>query len=318
MTILITGATGFAGRHLIDCLHAKGARDIYGTYHSREPGQAVTSVLNLRQLDITDGEKVNQLIDEIRPKEIYHLAAVSATTVDEPKLYYQVNFSGTVNLLEAVRQIVPYCRVLYVSSANIYGPVPEQEQPIREEQALCPVNHYAAAKASADLVSLTYGINGLKVIRVRPFNHTGPGQENSFVCSRMAQMTAEISMGLREPVIEAGNLAAARDFTDVRDVVEAYRLLLQKGCPGEVYNVCSGEVYSVREIISLFSQLAGIEIRVKSRPDLLRGTDIAMLRGCREKITRETGWRPKFNLLTTLNDLFFFWKRRLENHIVKG
>lgn len=318
MTILITGATGFAGRHLIDCLHVNGTKDIYGTYHSRKPGQAEISVLNLRQLDITDGKSVNQLMDEIRPKEIYHLAAVSTTTVDDPKLYYRVNFDGTVNLLEAVRQIVPDCRVLYVSSANIYGPVPEQDQPIREERAPCPVNHYAAAKAAADLASLTYGINGMNLIRVRPFNHTGPGQENSFVCSRMAQLTAEISLGLREPVIEAGNLDAARDFTDVRDVVEAYRMLLQKGRPGEAYNVCSGEIYSVREIISLFSQLVGKEIRVKSRSDLLRGTDIAVLRGCREKITRETGWRPKFSLLQTLHDLFYFWKRRLDIHIVKG
>lgn len=318
MTILITGATGFVGRHLVDCLHVNGARDIYGTYHSRKPGQAEASVLNLRQLDITDDKSVNQLISEIRPKEIYHLAAVSTTTVDNPKLYYRVNLGGTVNLLEAVRQIVPDCRVLNVSSANIYGPVPEQEQPIREEQSPCPVNHYAAAKASADLASVTYGINGINLIRVRPFNHTGPGQENSFVCSRMVQLTAEISMGLREPVIEAGNLEAARDFTDVRDVVEAYRLLLQKGRAGEAYNVCSGEIYSVREIISLLSQLAGIKIRVTSRSDLLRGKDIAVLRGCHEKITRETGWLPKFKFFQTLQDMLYIWKRRLENHIVKG
>lgn len=311
MTILITGMTGFVGSYLDECLVANSVIDIYGTYHFQKPDKIQNPLVHLRQLDVTDGSAVTQLLDELRPQEIYHLAAIAATTGTDPRPYYQVNFNGTINLLEAVRQTVPDCRVLYVGSANIYGPVPEQFQPIREEQELQPVNHYAAAKAAADLAACTYAINGLNVIRVRPFNHTGPGQNTDFVCSRLAKLMAEIMLGQREPVIEAGNLEAARDFTDVRDVVEAYRLLMQKGRSGEAYNVCSQQVYSVRDIIAILAEWARVDVTVKSRADLLRNADIAVLQGSREKISADTGWQPVINFRQTLHDLLFYWKQKL-------
>jgi GDP-4-dehydro-6-deoxy-D-mannose reductase len=311
MTILITGVTGFVGGYLAECLISSNDIDIYGTYHFLNNDQMKNPIVQLRQLDVTDGLSVKQLLDDLRPQEIYHLAAIAATTGTDPRPYYQVNFNGTINLLEAVRETVPDCRVLYVGSANIYGPVPEKFQPIREEQELQPVNHYAAAKAAADLAAYTYTANGLNVIRVRPFNHTGPGQNTDFVCSRLAKLMAEIMLGQREPVIEAGNLEAARDFTDVRDVVEAYRLLMQKGRSGEAYNVCSQQVYSVRDIIAILAELAGLDVKVISRSDLLRSTDIAILKGSWEKINTDTGWQPLIDFRQSLHDLLLYWKQKL-------
>lgn len=310
MTVLITGITGFVGGYLANCLINNGTPEIYGTYLDKAV-QLNNPGVHLHRMDITDADAVTRLLKELRPREIYHLAAIAATTGTNPTLYYRVNFNGTINLLEAVRQIVPDCRVLYVGSANIYGPVPEECQPIREDRELQPVNHYAAAKAAADLAARAYAANGLNVVRVRPFNHTGPVQSTAFVCSRLAMLMAEIMLGRREPVVEAGNLVAARDFTDVRDVVEAYRLLMQKGRSGEAYNVCSERAYSVREIIDILIQLAGLNVSIRSRADLMRSADIDVLRGSRGKITADTGWQPTIDFRQTLRELLFYWKHKL-------
>jgi GDP-4-dehydro-6-deoxy-D-mannose reductase len=311
VTILITAVTGFVGSYLSEFLVSGGFTDICGTYLEK-PAQAVNPNIRLHQLDITDRQAVMHLVDEIRPREVYHLAAVAATTGTDPIPYYLVNFNGTINFLEALRQIVPQCRVVYVGSANIYGSVPEQYQPIREERELKPVNHYAASKAAADLSVYTYAVNGMNVVRARPFNHTGPGQRTEFVCSRMAKLMAEIMLGQREPVIEVGNAMASRDFTDVRDVVRAYQLLMQKGCSGEAYNICSQQVYSISEIITILANWAGVKVAVRSRSDLMRTSDIDMLKGSREKITAETGWQPSLDFRRTLRDLLLYWEQKLK------
>lgn len=310
MTVLITGITGFVGGYLAGILTADRKNKIFGTYLD-DPGSFNKPYVDLHRLDISDADAVVKLMEYIQPTEIYHLAAIAATTGANPNPYYRVNFNGTLNLLEAVRKVVPNCRVLFIGSANVYGPVPIQYQPVREDLEFRPVNHYVSSKAAADMAAFCYAANGLNVVRVRPFNHTGPGQNTDFVCSRMAKQVAEIMLGKKEPVIEAGNLEAARDFTDVRDVVEAYRLLMEKGRSSEAYNVCSQQTYSVKEIIDILVRQAGISVTIKSRPDLLRKTDIDVLRGSREKITSETGWQPVIDFRQTLRDLLFYWKQKL-------
>lgn len=310
MRSLVTGATGFVGQYLMQLLVEKG-HEVCGTFH-RNAGEFEFSRCRLERLDILEKEPFRKLLLDFKPDEIYHLAAIAITTNEEREPYYLNNFLGTVNLFEAVLETLPRCRVLFVGSANTYGPVPVDKQPIKEEEILRPVNHYAASKAAADMAACAYAEGGMHVVRVRPFNHAGPGQTTDYVCSRLSKQVAEVSLGLREPVIDVGNLDAARDFTDVRDVVRAYRLLLQNGQPGEAYNVCSQIAFSVREIVSILARNAGLEIEVKTRPDLLRITDIPILVGNREKIFRATGWEPEIPFTKTLADLLTWWERMLK------
>lgn len=312
MRALVTGATGFAGRYLVKLLLEHGY-DVCGTYHHVPLGYKNWDGVYLEELDITDKKIVRRVVEKFLPDEIYHLAAVAVTSGIAKEAYYTINFFGACNILDIAHDVVPNSRVLVVSSANAYGRVPEDCQPIREGRELWPVNHYAVAKAAADMAACAYAAEGLHVIRARPFNHTGPGQNDSFVCSRLARLVAEVSLGKRKPVIEVGNVEAARDFTDVRDVVGAYWLLLQKGRSGEAYNVCSQKLYSVKEIINILVEYAGLDVQLKTDPELLRRSDIPVLLGCREKIYNDTGWEPKILFEDTLRDLFNYWKQTISN-----
>ncbi|NPV70656.1 MAG: NAD-dependent epimerase/dehydratase family protein [Firmicutes bacterium] len=310
MRALVTGANGFAGRYLVGFLMGKGYA-VLAACHGQQREDALGAGVLVRQLNVTDRENLLHVIDEFLPDEIYHLAGIAATTGEDRERYYEVNFKGTLNLFEAVREAAPQARVLYVGSAAVYGDVSLEAQPITEECSFAPVNHYGASKAAADLLAFTYGAEGLYLVRVRPFNHTGPGQSTAYVCSRLARSVAEVALCLGEPVITAGNIDAARDFTDVRDVVCAYWLLLQRGSPGEAYNVCSGRAYTVREITGFLAQVAGVEVELKSTAELRRRIDIPLLVGSAEKIRRATGWQPEIPICQTLGDLFEWWRGRL-------
>lgn len=310
MRALVTGAAGFAGRYLVKFLLEQGYA-VIAAYHGRSPDDPVYAGAVLRQADVTEKKALDRLIAEFSPGEVYHFAGIAVTTGEDRNQYYRVNFYGTLNLFEAVREAAPRARVLYVGSAAAYGAVPPAAQPIREEQPPAPVNHYAASKAAADAAACTYAAEGLHIIRARPFNHTGPGQTTDYVCSRLAKKVAEIALGQAEPLIEAGNLDAARDFTDVRDVVRAYHLLLQHGRPGEAYNVCSEKAYSVREITRILTEIAGAKITLRSTAELQRRTDIPLLLGSAEKIRRETGWAPAIPFRQTLSDLLAWWQEAL-------
>ncbi|OIQ07949.1 GDP-6-deoxy-D-mannose reductase [Moorella thermoacetica] len=311
MRALVTGAAGFVGHYLVKLLLEKGYT-VCATYHRRLPNNLLFEKTDLKQVDITDKESLRSLFYEFLPDEIYHLAGIAVTTGIEPKEYYRVNFYGTLNLFEVVREAAPQARMLYVSSAAAYGPVPTEKQPIGEDMPLKPVNHYAASKAAADVVASAYAAQGLCIVRARPFNHTGAGQTTDYVCSRLAKEVAEVALGRTKAVLTAGNLDAARDFTDVRDVVRAYWLLLQKGRPGEAYNVCSGKVYSVREIAETLAAIGEVDITLQSLPELQRRTDIPLLLGSAEKIGYDTGWQPDIPFKQTLADLLDWWKGKLE------
>lgn len=310
MRAIITGAAGFVGRHMAEFLKGKGY-EVLATYHTLPLDDINFEKAQVKQVDVTNRGALRSLIYEFAPDEIYHLAGIAVTTGRDPDVYYRVNFYGTLKLFEAVREVAPQARVLYVGSAAAYGAVPPEKQPIREEMPLTPVNHYAASKAAADVAACAYAAQGLHIVRARPFNHTGPGQTTDYVCSRLAKEVAEVALGRTEPVITAGNLDAARDFTDVRDVVRAYWLLLQKGRPGEAYNICSGRAYTVREVAETLAAIGGVKITLQSLPKLQRSTDIPLLLGSAEKMCRDTGWQPEIPFQQTLADLLDWWKGKL-------
>lgn len=312
MRVLVTGATGFVGQHLVRFLNSL-QYTVYGTYLSKEALARVPAV-KLFRCDVRDAGRLRSIVRQIRPNRIYHLAAQSSPVESFRNLQgvYETNFWGTYNLLEAVRQVAPKARVLVVGSGQCYGPVKPSQLPATEDQAFAPPNPYALSKAAADMLAGQYYSRfGLHLIRARPFNHTGPGQAADFVCSDFARQIAAIDLGLRRPVVCTGDLRAKRDFSDVRDVVRAYELLLEKATPGEAYNVASGQATSVRQIVRLLASFSSRPIRLSVQRQRLRPGDARTLYGSNRKLRYATNWKPVYSLRSTLQDLYEYWKMDL-------
>lgn len=299
MRALITGAGGFVGTHLVKHLAESGDTVI-------ETDQSSDGV------DITDADAVAGLLAETRPEVIYHLAgwADVGGSWAAPTTAFRVNAEGTLNvLLASVKSGVE--RVLVVSSADVYGAVAEHDLPIVETTPLRPVSPYAASKVAADFLGLQAFLGrGLGVLRVRAFNHLGPGQTDKFVASALASRIAHNEIDGTD-VLPIGNLSARRDFTDVRDVVRAYRMLVTDGTPGEVYNVCSGSDSAVQELAEMLLSGASRPMRFETDDSLLRPVDVPVLRGDHTKLTDATGWEPNIPLAQTLADLLDDWRARL-------
>jgi GDP-4-dehydro-6-deoxy-D-mannose reductase len=299
MKALVTGASGFVGRHLSAHLESEG--DVVVPCDRANGG-----------VDITDGDAFMSLMRETRPDVIYHLAgwADVGGSWRAPVEAFRANAEGTLNVLLAATEVGVH-RVLAVSSADVYGRVEEDELPLTEDSPLRPASPYAASKVAADFLALQAWLGRrLPVLRVRAFNHLGPGQTDRFVASALASRIArnEIDGG---DVITIGNLSARRDFTDVRDVVRAYRLLVEKGEPGDVYNVCRGVDVAVQDLADQLLAMATRPMRFVPDPELLRPVDIPVLRGSHERLTAATGWMPEIPLSTTLTDLLDHWRREL-------
>jgi GDP-4-dehydro-6-deoxy-D-mannose reductase len=298
---LVTGASGFVGRHLIAHLEAEG--------------DTVTAVDRADDtIDITDADGVLEVVDRVRPDVIYHLAgwADVGGSWAAPVEAFRANAEGTLNVLTAAREVGVH-RVLSVSSADVYGKVREIDLPLTEESPLQPVSPYAASKVAADYLALQAWLGrGVPVLRVRAFNHLGPGQTDKFVAAALASRIAHNELDGSD-VITIGDLSARRDFTDVRDVVRAYRLLVRNGEPGEVYNVCSGVDVSVQELADQLLARASHPMRFEVDPDLLRPVDVPVLRGDHHRLTKATGWEPEIPLSETLADLLDDWRRRVRS-----
>jgi len=310
MRTLVTGITGFVGRHLARALEEDSPGSVYGTAFPRLPGPADPRV---RFLDLKDEPGVLALLDEVRPDRIFHLAAVSNVRASWQMRSetLAVNVGGTQNLLEAVRKTVPECRILFVSSSDVYGHVGSRGEGLDESEPFQILNPYAFSKAAGEMLCGFYGsVEGLDIVIARPFPHTGPGQSEDFVCSDWARQIVRIERGESEPVVRVGSLDVRRDFCDVRDVVEAYRALMDKGGRGETYNICSGKPLGLREILDfLIAEAVGKPaIAVEVDPAKLRKTDLPLLAGRNGKIAAATGWAPRIPMTRTLKDLLDYWR----------
>jgi len=310
---LITGIKGFAGSHLGELLLAKGYQ-VYGINYSCANAENIQHIRNrvtLRECDIRDEARLSEIISQSKPDEVYHLAAIAhvPTSYRNPRLTFEVNLYGTLNLLEAVKAVSRDIKILYVGSASEYGAVREDEIPIGESVPPRPVDPYSVSKVSADMLAFQYFKSfNLHVVRVRPFNHIGPRQSPDYVVPSFAKQIAEIEKGLKEPVITVGNLKSKRDFTDVRDIVRAYWLALQKGEPDEVYNICSGKAVSIQEVLDKLLKLSKKEIKIEQDVERLRPADVPLLLGDATKFREKTGWKPGISFEKTLQDTLDYWR----------
>lgn len=292
MRALVTGGLGFVGRHLVAHLEAQGDEVVTVDRHGDVP------------VDITDAAAVRAAVEAAAPQAVYHLAgwADVGASWTHPHEVLEVNAVGTLNVLEACRH-AGVDRVLSVSSADVYGLVSEADLPLTESSPLRPTSPYAASKVAADaLAQQAFLGHGLGVVRVRPFNHLGPGQSEAFVAPALAARIARAELAGGGDVT-VGNLSARRDFTDVRDVVRAYRLLIERGEPGEVYNVCSGVDVAVQDLVDQLAGMSRHPIRLVQDPALVRPVDLPVLRGDASRLADATGWRPEIPLAQTLADL---------------
>jgi len=315
VNILVTGASGFVGRHLIRYLKS-AEHEIWGTCFPERPGNLEPDIKkNIYYLDIRDGEGVSKIVEKVRPAWIFHLAAISNVrhSWEKPRETILTNLMGTFNIFEAVRKHVGEARILFASSSDVYGTTSPSGRALREEDSTIALNPYAYTKLSGEMMSVFYSrVEKLKIIIVRSFPHTGPGQMQDFVCSDWAFQIARIEKKFQDPVLHVGNMEVKRDYSDVRDVVRAYALLMEKGRLGEIYNVCSGKAVSLGEILDFLLSLTSKSIRVKKDSQKMRKADIPMLVGDNQKIREETGWMPEITLEESLRDLLHDWRFKVE------
>ncbi|TMD11431.1 MAG: NAD-dependent epimerase/dehydratase family protein [Chloroflexi bacterium] len=313
MRVLVTGIGGFAGPPVARALLA-GGHAVEGVLRPPlERPRLAGLPLALHALDLLDQERLRAVVAQRRPDAVLHLAGLSSASAAErdPEEAYRANLGGTLAVLDAVRSAAPRARVLAVTSAEIYGAVDATELPIGEDARLRPLTVYGASKAAADLAAAQWGrAYGLDVVRARPFNHTGPGQDAAFVCAALARQIARIEAGRQEAVVHAGNLDPVRDFSDVRDVAAAYVALLERGQSGEVYNLCSGTGCSIAEVVAILRTHARVAVRVTSDPSLRRALDVPRLVGSHARATRDTGWEPRIAWSDTLATVLEDWRAR--------
>lgn len=318
MRVLITGVTGFAGSHLADFLLAeRPGVEVMGTRRWRSPMDNVRHLLGRIELfdcDLRDATAVQAVLAEARPERIFHLAAQSfvPTSWRAPTETLTTNIVSQTNLFEAVRSLRLEPRIQIAGSSEEYGLVLPDEVPITEANPLRPLSPYAVSKVTQDLLAYQYFRSyGLQAVRTRGFNHTGPRRGEVFVCSNFAKQIAAIEAGLHPPVIRVGNLEARRDFTDVRDVVRAYWLALEKGRAGEVYNIASGQAVTIRQLLERLLRLSDVKVEIEVDADRLRPSDVEILIGDASKFRAETGWEPRIPLDQTLEDLLDYWRHKL-------
>jgi GDP-4-dehydro-6-deoxy-D-mannose reductase len=256
---------------------------------------------------------VRDVLDEVRPERIFHLAAQSfvMTSWTAPTESLTTNILGQLHIFEAVKKLHIMPRIQLACSSEEYGLVLEDELPIRETNPLRPLSPYAVSKVGQDLLGYQYFMSyKIPIIRTRGFNHEGPRRGAVFVCSDFAKQIADIERGRRPPVIRVGNLEARRDFTDVRDVVRAYWLSLERGVPGEVYNICSGKAWTIREMLDLLLGMTDAKVKIEQDPARMRPSDVPVLLGDASKFRKATGWEPTIPFDQTLRDLLDYWRRR--------
>lgn len=313
---LITGITGFAGSHLAELLLEEGY-EVYGTARPRSKTEYIDHIKNkihLEDADVLDSHSLHSIMVQMKPDYIFHLAAQSfvQSSWASPATTMEVNTVGSVHLFEAVRraEISPVIQI--ACSSEEYGLVHPNEVPVKEENPLRPLSPYAVSKIAMDYLGYQYHQSyGMKIIRTRGFNHTGPRRGEVFATSNFARQIAEIEKGKKEPVIEVGNLEAQRDWTDVRDMVRGYLLTVQKCTPGEVYNICSGKGVKVLDMLNLLLSFSKVKVETHQDPKRMRPSDVPILIGDVTKFKKQTGWEPQIPFEKTMEDLLNYWRERV-------
>jgi len=296
MRALVTGGRGFVGTWLAAHLRAQGD-DV---------------VVTGEEVDVTDAEAVRTSLADIQPDAVYHLAGWAAvgSSWESPAAVFSVNANGALHILDAARRLDARPRVLIVSSAEVYGRVQPEQLPLTEDMAVSPVSPYAASKVAAEVVARQAFLGfGLDVFVVRPFNHIGPGQSPGFVVSDLAKRIVE-AQRTGATTLSMGNPTPRRDLTDVRDVVRAYRMLVERGVPGETYNVCSGDDVVIGDLARRLIALSGSELELLTGSVDVRAVDVPVLRGDAAKLRQATGWSPEIPLDDTLRDVLAYWQEQ--------
>jgi GDP-4-dehydro-6-deoxy-D-mannose reductase len=313
--VLITGADGFIASHLLGELRRESGCPITGIGLKPEPSTVVED-MEYDVVDLTDYEMVKDLLDAVHPDAIFHLAAQPSVALswEDPWSTYKVNLLGQVNLMEALRRLGLEASIHIAGSSEEYGKVSSERMPLSEEAPVNPCSHYAVSKVAQETLGLMYHqAFGWRVLVTRGFNQVGPGQSPEFVVASFARQIARIEAGCCEPVLKVGNLEARRDFTDVRDTVRAYRMVMEKGQPGATYNVCSGKARAISELLEMLLSLSEASIGVERDPGRQRPSDIPLMVGDNTRLREETGWEPMIPLEKTLRDTLDFWRARVEN-----
>ena len=308
MRVLITGINGFVGTYLQKFL-GKKSYDVYGIdrYFNYD---------KIFKADIRDKKRIFNILKKIKPAKIFHLAALSSVekSLKFPKLAKDVNVKGTKNIFDACIASNINPKILIVSSSEVYGN--QKKFPIKEDSELNPLNPYAESRIEQEKLALEYfNKYGMNIIISRSFNHTGPSQSSSFVCSNFAKQIAEIENVFKKPVIKAGNLDTVRDFSDVRDIIAAYDLALEKCRCGEIYNICSSKHYKISDILNIILGMSKlhIDVRIDKRKGRTHGIKISY--GNNSKFCNETKWKPKINIEKTLEDLLEFWRLNIKRNL---
>lgn len=311
--VLITGITGFAGSHMAELLLKEGY-EVYGTVRPRSKTEHIDHLqdkIKLFDADLQDSHSYASVLEKVQPAYIFHLAAQAfvPSSWSSPTSTMEVNVIGSIHLFEAIRRAGIDPLIQIACSSEEYGLVKKDEVPIKETNDLRPLSPYAVSKIAMDFLGYQYFRSyGLRVIRTRGFNHTGPRQGEVYVCSTFAKQIAAIEKKKQAPVIKVGNLESFRDFTDVRDMTSAYLLAVTKGKPGEVYNIASEKTWQIKDVLQMLLKMSRAKIKIEEDPDRMRPSDVEILLGDASKFKKETGWAPKIPFEQTLTDLLNYWR----------
>ncbi len=315
MRALITGIEGFVGSYLTKELQAHGI-EVYGTFFD---GKSIVNEyfedVELHELNVLDRLKFKEIIDCIKPDYVLHLAAQSSAALSwkNPQITMSININGTINLLEAVRETNKSTRIMLFGSSEQYGVIKEDELPIKETNELRPGNPYSISKTTQESIAQLYiDSYNLDIVLTRSFNHIGLNQSTTFVIPDIASRIAQIEAGEIEPTLKMGNLEASRDFTDVSDVVRAYYVILTQGAAGEVYNVGSGTVKKIRDIVDYMLSKSSIDIVVKRDPNRMRPSDNPIIQ-CDNTKLRKLGWEKQKDILDSINEILDYWRRKYKS-----
>ncbi len=317
MKVLITGVGGFAGSHLADYVLNNNLAEVFGIMRDAEKNENIRShekSIRLYECDIVDFQSIFRVLKEVKPDIIFHLAgqAFVPSSFEHTAETFKVNVIAPINIFEAVKAIDIAPRIVVVTSGEVYGETAGLPEVHTERSIPHPVNPYAASKTSIDYIAQTYKTyEGLNIVIARPFNHTGPRQKPSFVCSSLARQISIAQKNNTPPVIQIGNIKPRRDFTDVRDVVRAYWLLGAVSNDKDfIFNVCSGNVFSIEEIIRMYETISGAKFELHVEEKRLRGYDIQLLAGSNELLRHATGWQPEIPIQQTLRNLLTTWMEK--------